>query len=72
MEATAATYLGAPIATSRASFDFLIEKFSSKLTMWKSRLLSQAGRVVVIKSVLQALPIYYMATVQIPKQVSTN
>lgn len=69
LEAESGKYLGAPISTSRGSFDFLIEKFSSKLTMWKSRVLSQAGRVVVIKSVLQSLPIYYMATCQILAKV---
>ena len=48
-------------------FDFLIAKFSSKLQSWKSGMLSQAGRIVLIKSVFQALPIYYMATTSIPK-----
>lgn len=50
-------YLGAPIQTNAASYDFLIEKVTGKLQAWKSRLLSQAGRVVLLKSVLQSLPI---------------
>lgn len=63
------SYLGAPIATNRESFDFLIAKFSSKLQSWKSGMLSQAGRIVLIKSIFQALPIYYMVTTSIPKAV---
>ncbi|XP_078153121.1 uncharacterized protein LOC144548322 [Carex rostrata] len=62
-------YLGAPISTTKGSYDFLIEKVSSKLQMWKGRLLSQAGRLVMIKSVVQSLPIYYMATGKIPAGV---
>lgn len=45
----AKNYLGAPIETNAAAYDFLIERFCSKLQMWKSRLLSQSGRVVLIK-----------------------
>lgn len=63
------SYLGAPIVTNRQAFDFLIEKFSCKLQLWQSKLLSHAGRLVLIQSVLQSLPIYYMATAQIPKSV---
>ncbi|XP_078178780.1 putative mitochondrial protein AtMg00310 [Carex rostrata] len=37
--------------------------------MWKSALLSPAGRLVLIRTVLLALPIYYMATSRIPKAV---
>lgn len=63
------SYLGAPIKTNRSSFDFLIEKTYSKLQMWKSAQLSPAGRLVLIRTVLLALPIYYMATSHIPKAV---
>lgn len=62
-------YLGAPIETNSASYEFLIEKFSGKLQAWKARLLSQAGRGVLIKAVLNSLPIYYMATSKIPSNV---
>jgi hypothetical protein len=67
--AQCSSYLGAPIQTNRNSFDFLIEKISKKLQMWKSAMLSPAGRLVLIRTVLLALPIYYMATCRIPKAV---
>ncbi|XP_078151441.1 uncharacterized protein LOC144546765 [Carex rostrata] len=65
-------YLGAMIGTNVSSYNFLLEKFSSRLQAWQGRLLSHAGRVVVIKSVLQSLPIYYMATSLIPQGVLTK
>lgn len=69
LDATSEMYLGAPIRVNAASFDFLIEKFSMKLQSWKSKILSPAGRLVLIQSVLQSLPIYYMSTVLIPQKV---
>lgn len=62
-------YLGAPIATGAASFDFLLERVASRLSNWKCCLLSPAGRTVLIKAVLQALPVYFMATCKLPSRV---
>lgn len=62
-------YLGAPVVSAKESYDFLLQKVSSRLQTWKGRTLSHAGRVVVIKSVLQALPIYFMSTDRIPESV---
>lgn len=66
-------YLGCPIAVkvSRA-FDYLIEKFEQKLNHWKSNYLSHAGRLILIKSVLNSLPIYAMGTIIIPQKVLTR
>lgn len=68
-EIVSSSYLGAPIITNAQGFDFLIERVSSRLNSWKSKMLSQAGRIVLIKSVLQALPIYFMATTVIPAKI---
>lgn len=59
---------GAPIAT-RSGFDFLIQRFEQRLNAWKGHLLSPAGRIILIRLVLQALPVYFMATSTIPKEV---
>lgn len=64
------TYLGSPIQGGRQSFDLILEKFTSRLNSWKGRMLSQAGRVVLIKSVLHSLPIYFMATAKFPVLVT--
>lgn len=63
------TYLGVSIAQTREAYDFLIEKVSDKIQTWKCNLLSQAGRVILIRSVLQALPIYFMSTTTILRRV---
>lgn len=62
-------YLGAPIKAGAGAYDFLIEMISSRLKSWKIKTLSQSGRVILIKSVLQAMPLYFMATSKIPKGV---
>lgn len=66
---TSPSYLGAPIETSKSGYDFLIQKFERRLHSWKSALLTPAGRLILIKAVLQALPVYYMATSLVPKSV---
>lgn len=58
------------MVSSRISYEFLLKKVSSRLNSWKGRILSPAGCVIMIKSVLQALPIYFMATDKIPESVT--
>lgn len=41
----------------------------SKLQAWKGRKLSPAGRLVMIKSALQSVPLYYFGTVKLPQGV---
>jgi hypothetical protein len=63
-------YLGVPLigrAPKRADYQYLIDQVSNKLSIWKARQLSFAGRVTLAKSVLEAVPIYPMMTSKIPK-----
>ncbi|MCH79377.1 putative non-LTR retroelement reverse transcriptase [Trifolium medium] len=63
-------YLGVPLsgrAPKRADFQYIIDQVSSKLTMWKAKHLSFAGRATLAKSVIEAIPIYPMMTNKIPK-----
>lgn len=63
-------YLGCPVEVSgRASFDYMIEKFERRLNSWKSKMLSHAGRLILIKAVLETLPVYAMGTAVIPTRV---
>ncbi|KAF7804493.1 putative LRR receptor-like serine/threonine-protein kinase [Senna tora] len=62
------TYVDGRI-NSRSIFEELLEKIQSRLAGWKSKLISQAGRVTLINSVLQALPIYQMSNIELPKKV---
>ena len=50
----------------KASFAFIKERVWSKLKGWKEKLLSQAGREVLIKAVIQVLPTFAMSYFKLP------
>lgn len=50
-----------------ANFNELIEKIKVKWSGWKSKLLSQAGRLQLIKSILSSVPLYRMGSFAFPK-----
>jgi hypothetical protein len=50
-------------------FQDLINKVSTRLQSWKSKLLSQAGRLTLINSVLTSLPIYTFSVFKVPEAV---
>ncbi|XP_026377809.1 uncharacterized protein LOC113272120 [Papaver somniferum] len=62
-------YLGMPVGATcntRTIWDVIIEKFQKKLAPWRRKFLNKAGRLVLIKSTLAALPIYFMSIILIP------
>jgi len=62
-------YLGLPAMVGRnkrASFDHLKQKVWKRLQGWEGKLLSQATREVLIKSVIQAIPTYMMSCFKLP------
>jgi hypothetical protein len=44
------------------AYDFILNKFKTKLTTLKANKLNHAGRLTYINSVLAYIPIYYMST----------
>ena len=62
-------YLGLPLSIfklRRQDILPLIDKFSSKLKGWKSKLLAPAGRVALTSSVLLALPMHFLSVIPLP------
>lgn len=56
-------YLGVPVTSKKLSvihYMPLVDKLVSRITHWSSRLLSYAGRLQLIKSVLYAITSYWM------------
>ena len=65
-------YLGLPSLVGRnrfASFSQIKERVWSKLKGWKEKLLSQAGREILIKAVAQAIPTYSMSCFKLPNRL---
>lgn len=65
-------YLGTPILHSRISKNQLkdiIEKMSKRLSKWKAKNLSLAGKTTLIKVVTSAMPNHLMQTMELPRKV---
>lgn len=68
-------YLGLPLHTKRVSkslFSDLISKVQAKLSPWKTKNLSLAGRQVLIQSVTSTIATHTMQTVQLPASVKKD
>ncbi|XP_073035927.1 uncharacterized protein [Primulina eburnea] len=66
-------YLGAPLGGNPSKMEFwepVVSKFSKKLANWKKSFLSRGGRLTLIKSVLSAMPTYFMSLFKMPSRVA--
>eukprot|EP00253_Pinus_taeda_P008270 PITA_08270 len=65
-------YLGfrlKPIGYKIADWLWLITKLERRLQIWYHRYLSRAGRLILIKAVIEATPVYWMDLTWIPKGI---
>jgi ribonuclease HI len=66
-------YLGLPALVGRSrtkAFRSIVEKVKKRLQDWKLRFLSQAGKEILVKAVVQAIPSYCMSVFLFPKTLS--
>eukprot|EP00253_Pinus_taeda_P017519 PITA_17519 len=65
-------YLGAPLfayARKHSSWTSLLEKLEAKLSLWTHRSLNMASRMILIKVVLQSMPLYLFSILAAPKWI---
>lgn len=65
-------YLGLPEQIGRSRYDtftYIEQKLQNKLQSWYTRMLSQAGKKILIKAAGTTLPIYTMSCSIIPKKL---
>ena len=63
-------YLGLPanVGMDKSNcFQFLIDRIITKISGWKEKLLSEGGKEILLKSVVQAIPTYTMFLFTISK-----
>ena len=68
-------YHGLPILfgnSKKSTFIGIIDKVKSKVDDWRAKTLSQAGRLVLIKSIAAAIPSYVMSTFLLPKSICSQ
>ena len=66
------TYLGLPLSFGKPTKEVLlplVDKVSDCLPGWKASLMNRAGRLVLVKVVLTAIPIYHLIALDLPKWV---
>lgn len=66
------TYLGCPIfhmSKNKLFYQSIMNKLSSKLLGWKGKILSNGGRAILIKHVLQSIPMYCLSVTNLPLNI---
>jgi hypothetical protein len=69
------TYLGMPTCIKRSktsTFVFLLERMWKSVYGWSDKSLSRAGKEVLLKSVVQAIPIYIYIYIYIYHELLPN
>jgi len=65
-------YLGLEVGSNprkKVFWEPVLNKLKARLSVWKGRFLSLAGRCCVVKSVLTAIPLFYLSVFKAPESV---
>ena len=52
---------------TKADLQPIVDKIADMLPGWKAALMSTAGRAVLVKAVLTAVPVYLLIALDVPK-----
>ncbi|KAM3385248.1 hypothetical protein ACQJBY_009276 [Aegilops geniculata] len=66
------TYLGLPITIGRirlVHLQFILDRIRARLAGWKGRLMPMAGRRVLVRCVLSAIPTFALTALRAPKKL---
>jgi ribonuclease HI len=69
------TYLGLPALVGKSrtkEFKSIVDRIEKRLQDWKLKFLSQAGKEILLKAVIQAIPTYSMSIFQMPRALCTR
>ena len=58
-----------PNSYLKADWHWLLTKLEKRLKSWSHKWLSRAGRLVLVKFVLEAIPVYWMSLAWLPKGI---
>jgi hypothetical protein len=64
------TYLGLPLTIGKPTKEVLLpllDKVAEYLPGWKASLMNRAGRLVMVRAVITAAPIYLLTAIDMPK-----
>jgi hypothetical protein len=65
-------YLGLPVGANPkriATWEPLLDQIRRRLNSWENKFISFGGRIVLLNSVLNSIPIFYMSFMKMPIQV---
>ena len=68
-------YLGLPIGGDPRKLDFwrpILNSIKPRLSNWKSKFLSFGGRLILLKSVLSSLPVYFLSFFKAPTGIISS
>jgi hypothetical protein len=68
-------YLGLPLINSGGSnalWERILSKLKNKLSSWTFHTLNHVGRLILLISILQSIPLYNFSTLAIPKHILQN